>query len=499
MTKWITRALNRREFVATGAYALTASMAMSSKFVAPLVAASPYPADQPEAGSADWPRYGYDLHNTRWNVNEKTLGKNNVDRLKLKWQFDIREPIETTPTVLGDTLFFGAPGAFYALDSATGQLKWKFDMPRGKSGNVRRGLQFYKGRVYSGNQAGWFFCVDAATGQLVWERDFSKNPEPGIAGNSGFSGACTAFEDRIFVGTTGYKNRFMCLNADTGVTMWEYWITGENDIGKGGSMWTAPAVDEKQRIVYIVTGSNKLPGSWDHSLFTESILAFDIDTGYLLWYYQPSPNDPHDIDWSCHPVILDAQSPPMRKGAVRQCVAAGKKDGFYCFNRYTGELYWRVQLTQLHPYGGPNVDEIAFNDNKVYVLSNAATQLIGKPPLSVTAALHAYTGAIVWWTYNLDGIIQGAISGANGLMFQGFNDGRMQALDADFGKVLWEYTLPTSRRGGIAIANGNVYCSCGIPGALQLGGAAGMNDPELVAIMRRAANYSVFCFSIDGK
>lgn len=72
-------------------------------------------------------------------------------------------------------------------------------------------------------------------------------------------------------------------------------------------------------------------------------LAFDADTGYLRWFYQGHPNDPEDLDFSCYPVIFDAAAPPMKRGTTRQCVAAGNKDGFYRLDRYTGELFWRVQ------------------------------------------------------------------------------------------------------------------------------------------------------------
>ncbi len=482
--------MSRRGFLATGAYALATSAVLGN------LISSASGADLPKPGPADWPRYGYDIHNTRCNSQESILGKKNVDRLKLKWKFDVKVPIETTPTVIGDTLFFGVPGAYYALDSQTGKQKWKYEMPPKASEDVRRGVQYYKERIYSGDQSGWVRCLDAATGKQIWERDFSapEGNRPHI-----ISSACLAFDDKIYFGTVGNKNRVVCLHADTGITSWEYWVTGENDIGKGGSMWTSPAIDEKERILYIGTGSNKFSGASDPALFTESVLAFDADTGYLRWFYQAHPNDTMDLDFSNHPIVFDAEAPPMKKGSIRQCVAAGNKDGFYCFDRYTGELLWRVQLTNSYYYGGPNVDDIAFAYNRLYVVSNASTQLIGKPPISVTAALDAYTGRIVWWTYNLNGISQGGLALANGLFYQGFNNGRMEALDADSGRVLWEYQLSTARRGGFAIANGALYCSNGIPGALQQGGGPSWNPKELVEKARNIGVYSVYCFTVDGK
>src|SRR3972149_3087803 len=76
----------------------------------------------PRPGPADWPRFGYDIHNTRFNAKETTIGPSNVERLKIKWQFDTDENfvIQQTPAVIGATVFFGSGRYHYALDSATG-------------------------------------------------------------------------------------------------------------------------------------------------------------------------------------------------------------------------------------------------------------------------------------------------------------------------------------------------------------------------------------------
>ena len=79
-------------------------------------------------GSADWPRFGYDLHNTRFNAREKILSPSNVGRLKLKWSHEIGAPIQSAPVIIGNTLFTGAwDGCYYALDAQTGAQVWKYD------------------------------------------------------------------------------------------------------------------------------------------------------------------------------------------------------------------------------------------------------------------------------------------------------------------------------------------------------------------------------------
>src|SRR5947209_5990380 len=51
-------------------------------------------AGMPSPGAADWPRFGFDLHNTRFNAREKKLGPGNIARLKLKWSREIGAPIQ---------------------------------------------------------------------------------------------------------------------------------------------------------------------------------------------------------------------------------------------------------------------------------------------------------------------------------------------------------------------------------------------------------------------
>src|SRR3990172_13186464 len=142
-------------------------------------------ADEPPTpGESDWTRYGYDLHNTRFNAKEKIIGPNNVDRLKVKWQFDTLDgwPVQTTPTVIGDTLFFGAGGYYYALESATGKLKWNFEA--GMAGDwlanipmrsVRSSCQYVDGRIYFGTGLCNVHCLDAATGKEIWKTNLSED------------------------------------------------------------------------------------------------------------------------------------------------------------------------------------------------------------------------------------------------------------------------------------------------------------------------------------
>src|SRR5215470_2322007 len=80
------------------------------------------------AVSDDWPMYGHDLHHS---FARKGSGINdtNVDKLTLAWTFPVSDAVSASPSVVGGVVYVGAwDGYFYALDAASGALKWKFQL-----------------------------------------------------------------------------------------------------------------------------------------------------------------------------------------------------------------------------------------------------------------------------------------------------------------------------------------------------------------------------------
>jgi glucose dehydrogenase len=450
----------------------------------------------PVPGAADWPRFGCDLHNTRFNPNEKTIGPRNVERLKEKWRFDTDENwvIQQTPAVVGDTVFFGSGRYQYAVDSATGKAKWKYNWGADgewertvwqgtlKNRGTRSSPQYANGRIYFGTGTCSVFCVDVATGTKVWKtRLLDDERLERMEGQIFYSPVL--YQDKVFIAYSGGDATLYCLDADTGAIRWEFRIA--QDVPRefrtgGGSLWTSGAIDEKNNVIYNVTGSNKafMPNL---NLYSESIIAHDINTGELLWYYQAHAQDSFDLDFCAHPMVFDAVAPARIRGDVRPCVAAGNKAGIYCWNRNTGELYWKVMLGEASSSSGPLIDAIATAYNKVYVQYASPTS---SPAMAVSAALNAYNGDIEWVRPNAD-MNSAPLAVANDVLYQGLVNGDFEALDAQSGRKLWGYKFPSSFRGGAAIANGAVY--------------AGNGEPTSWGGEKLPYQHSLYCFTLDGK
>jgi glucose dehydrogenase len=486
------RDLTRREFLKQ-----TAELSAAGGLIGLLARQKVSAADLPKAGPADWPRYGYDLHNTRFNANEKTIGVENAGKLKVKWKFDTLDNwiIYQTPAVIGDTLFFGAGRYIYSLESGTGKLKWKFDwgvnreweQANATSMNplwwgARSSPQYYEGRIYFGVSSCVAYCLDAATGKQIW-RKVLLDPDAAERNSAQIFYSPIVYAGKVYIAYSGSNATIFCLDADTGAIRWRFRVAQdvplELETG-GGSPWTSGAIDEQRNIVYNVTGNNKviMPNL---GLYSESIVAHDMDTGELLWYYQVHPQDSFDLDFNAHPIILDAAPPPRIRGNVRNCVAAGNKGGIYCLDRYTGQFFWKVMLGQICASCGPEFNAIAAAYNNIFLQWNSASSA---RPFSSSAALNAYSGDVQWMVVNPAGN-SSPIAVANGVMYQGFVNGKIEALDARNGRTIWEFALPSAFRGGFSIANGAVYCGNGEAGEAKIG--------------QNGRTYSLHCFTPDGK
>ncbi len=77
------------------------------------------------AAAGDWPTYLHDPQRTAAG-NDTILSPANAGRLALKWAFSTGGPIAASPTVVGGIVYVGSwDGYEYALDAASGAMKWK--------------------------------------------------------------------------------------------------------------------------------------------------------------------------------------------------------------------------------------------------------------------------------------------------------------------------------------------------------------------------------------
>jgi alcohol dehydrogenase (cytochrome c) len=123
--------------------------------------------------------------------------------------------------------------------------------------------------------------------------------------------------------------------GDPGV---ETWASPEAARHGGAQPWLPGAYDPETKLYILGTG-NPTPaytvgrGEGDN-LFTCSLIAVNVDTGKMAWYFQTSPHDMHDWDSAQTPVLIDA----VIKGRKRKLVSTAARNGyFFTLDRVTGE------------------------------------------------------------------------------------------------------------------------------------------------------------------
>jgi alcohol dehydrogenase (cytochrome c) len=106
----------------------------------------------------------------------------------------------------------------------------------------------------------------------------------------------------------------------------------------GGQVWI-PGVYDPETKLYIFGTGNPTPGYTGvarrgDNLFTCALVAVNVDTGKMAWYYQTSPHDTHDWDSAQTPVLIDATI----GGRPRKLVSTAARNGyFFSVDRTTGE------------------------------------------------------------------------------------------------------------------------------------------------------------------
>jgi outer membrane protein assembly factor BamB len=150
-----------------------------------------------------------------------------------RWRASTGGRVRSSPAVADGRVYVGsADGRVYAFDLATGTLKWRYDTEGVKLdsrnfGYDRRTVQSSPavsgGTVFVGARDGFLYAIDAATGQLRWRFDHKiswVNTSPAVQDTVVYAGS----SDGQFV---------QAVHTGTGREIWR---------AKAGVTWSSPAV-----------------------------------------------------------------------------------------------------------------------------------------------------------------------------------------------------------------------------------------------------------------
>ncbi len=478
------------------------------------------------ADSTQWPSYGRDYTNQRYSPLAQ-INTGNATQLQLAWHFKtgIAESFENSPLIVGRTMYVTTPmNHLFALDAATGAKKWEYVHPLGTTtmccGPVNRGAAYYNGHVYMATLDAQLVALDTATGHADWTVQVADN-------KNGYSitMAPVIADGKVFIGVSGaeygIRGRVSAFDAATGAFVWRWytipspeeggwWGSWGNtdafgtplnrDIAQekrdsakysdawkrgGGSVWQTPAVDPELGLL-ILTVNNPSPDidgvvRPGDNLYTDCIVALDLKTGKLRWYFQELPHDTWDYDPISPPVLMSVTN---QAGATVPAVSqAGKTGWVYVLDRRTGKpirrtdafveqkaMFTRATRQGVHVLPGGNGGSewsptayspqtgylyvLGMNEHDVYKLrpekyAAPASYLSGvwyssepKKDYGSFTAVDLNSGHVVWQDTVNHPMVGGAMATAGGLVFVGTKDRRFLGIDARSGKILWTYGAP---------------------------------------------------------
>ena len=450
------------------------------------------------------------------------INTTNVAKLRPAFQFqtEVVESMETAPIVVDGIMYITTSyNHVYALDAATGKEFWHYKHKMGPvttfcCGPNNRGVAVMGDRLYMGTLDAKLLAFDAKTGKVLWSAQIG-DPEKGYSETM----APVAVDGKVLIGTNGgeygIRGFVKAFDANDGKLLWTFstipetghegvWATMDatgrdmhRDIAAekaalaknaaffntlGGGVWMAPAIDRESKTAFFVVGNPspdlygaERPGD---NLYTDSIVAVDLNTGAKKWHFQYIAHDVWDLD-AVSPVILtEAKGKDGRMTKV--AIHGGKIGHVYVHDRATGELIrfseamipqenmwvlptkdgarmlpganggveWSpmafnpktrlVYAANLHQPMTYHVEQAAYPGGKLW-LGGAFKVIPSEKQWGRLSAVNVDTGKVAWKFDTEQPLIGGVLATAGDLVFNGEGNGYFRAFDARTGKKLWEY------------------------------------------------------------
>ncbi len=451
------------------------------------------------------------------------INTTNVKKLRpvFVFQTEVIESMETAPIVVDGVMYLTTSyNHVYAVDAATGKEFWHYKHKMGPvttfcCGPNNRGVAISGGRVFMGTLDARLVALDAKTGAVLWNIEIA-DPEKGYSETM----SPTVVDNKVLIGTNGgeygIRGFVKAYNAEDGKLLWTFhtipekghegvWAvndaTGRNmkrDIAAekaqfakdssfwqtlGGGVWMNPAVDLKNRTVWFVVGNPspdlygaERPGD---NLYTDSIVAVDLDTGNYKCHFQYVAHDVWDLDAVSPPILVDVKN---KSGKMVPGVIHGGKTGHvYVHDRKDCSLIrfsqamipqenmWVLPTTEgarmlpganggvewspmsydaksrlaialnLHQPMTYHVEPAKYPGGSKLWLGGAFKVIPGEKQWGRVAAVNIDTGKIAWKHDTEQPLIGGGLATAGGLYFFGEGNGSFNALDSKTGKKLWSF------------------------------------------------------------
>jgi len=509
--------------------------------------------DAAESDKNSWLHSNMGYSNSRYHAADQ-IHTRNVDKLApaFIFQTEVRESMETSPIVKDGVMFLTTSyNHVYAIDAATGQEFWHYKHKMGPittycCGPNNRGVAIWRDWLFMGTLDAKLVALDIKTGKLLWSQQIA-DPEKGYSETM----APVAIDGKVLIGTNGgeygIRGFVKAFDARNGDLLWTFYTIPEKghegvfatkdasgrdlkrDIAAekaafakdasfyqtlGGGVWMTPSIDRKSNTVYFVVG-NPSPDLYGairpgDNLYTDSIVAIDLNTGQYKWHTQYVPHDVWDLDSVSPTILTQAKDASGKVGDV--VIHAGKTGEVYVHDRASGKLirHSEAMIPQEDMYTLPTargarmlpganggvewspmavnpklhlafaanlhqpmtyqVEEAPYPGGAKLWLGGAFKTIPSEEQWGQLVAVNLDTGKLAWKHKTPQPLIGGVLATAGDIVFNGEANGWYRAYDARTGKVLWSFQCGAGVNSpGVAyMVNGKQYIAVAAGGNNQI-------------------------------
>lgn len=181
---------------------------------------------------------------------------------QVQWRFKIKQPIFSSPIASEGVAYFGAlDSTVYALDIATGSLKWKLRT----NGEIRSNMVLHNNQLFLAGGNGVLSCIDKNSGKALWRVIFDGNAlylaERRYDFADYYHSSPLIANNIIYIGNS--SGLMQTFRADNGELLWSFRV---------GDIIHSTAIIVKEKLCF---------GSYDGYVY-----ALNVRDGSLAWKFK---------------------------------------------------------------------------------------------------------------------------------------------------------------------------------------------------------------------
>jgi alcohol dehydrogenase (cytochrome c) len=378
---------------------------------------------------------------------------------------------------INGVLYVTAPDNVWALDANDGHLLWRyFWKTKGGTHIGNRGAGIWGNYLFFVTPDNYLISLDAKTGKERWHKELASFQQQYF-----HTMAPIVIDNHVLVGSSNDLDMpafLQSFDPETGELQWKWYATPQKagdpgletwkdldaSIHGGGHPWVPGAYDPETRLYIIGTG-NPTPaytsaprGEGLETLYTCALVAINVDTGKMAWYYQTSPHDTHDWDSAQTPVLVDGEF----GGRPRKLVLTAARNGyFFVVDRVTGEHLLTSKFSESANWARPELNakgqpiRIPAKDHHIAgaLVSSANQGAANWPPPSYspqTGLFYVPTTETYALYYLTEPDPRGALGlGGKDERSVGTAGSYLTAIDYKTGKIVWKRRYRTTANTGL--------------------------------------------------